>query len=150
MKQDKQPIYDKLDSLGITYDKRWKVSKLEALIPTEEPSVIEPPTHTEDELQRIALSVSKADEKPIEVVLAEMTVNDLGDVRTPNGVIVPGKALVNLRKSIWEYYFKESADACVVYRMHKLYKEEVRTYSRKRHGDNFKALAQTFINKNNK
>jgi len=148
MKQDKQPLYDKLDSLGIEYDKRWGIAKLEALIPSE--AVIEPPTYTEEEIQKIAESVSKVNEKPVEVVLAEMTVNDMGDVQTPSGVIVPGQVLANLRKSIWEYYFKESADACVVYKSHKNYKEEIRTYSRSKHGDNYKALAQMFVDKNNK
>lgn len=148
MKQDKQQLYDKLDSVGVKYDKRWSVARLEALVPREEP-INEELKYTEEEIQRIARSVSKADEKPIEVVLAEMTINDLGDVRTPSGLIVPGKALVNLRKSIWEYYFKESADACVVYKRHKNYTEEVRTYSRLRHGDNFKALAKMFTDKNN-
>jgi len=159
MKQDKQPLYDKLDSLGIEYDKRWSLAKLEALVPSEEPAdpepvevpaTIHPPAYTEEEIENISRSLREADKKPIDVMLSEMTANNMGEVTTPSGIIIPPKELSKLRKSIWEYHFKESVDACVVYRTHKHYTEEVRTYSRSVHGDDFKALAQMFTNKNNK
>lgn len=138
----KEELRAQLDAAGIEYDKRFGEKKLAALLP-------QVPEYSEEEIKNIERAVSKEDEKPLEVVLAEQTSKIMGEVVTPSGIVVPAKVIAGLQKSIWHYEVSHGQDRSLVVRYHKKYSEDVRVYSRDIHGERFKELAEQFVRKNN-
>jgi hypothetical protein len=152
---NKQELQTKLDELGIIYDKRWGVPKLEALLPQEDKPLLadEPivsiPKYSEEELAHIERAVSKADEKPMDVFLTE-TQKIMGEVTTPSGILIPADVLANFVKSQWYYSVQEGREFAKVFRCTKKgYTEQVREYNLQDHGQRFLQLAREFVDKNN-
>lgn len=134
-----------LKERGIAFDGRWNDEKLASLLPTKAPE------YTNEQIANIASVLESQKVKPIESILNNAHRYDDGEVRTPNGLIIPDQVLVNYSKTKWNYSVQHGQELSVVTR--KMYTgtvESVRTYSKADHGEHFKQLAEQFITKNNK
>ena len=153
----RQEVMEKLDALVIPYDRRLKVESLIRLLP---PEAIDKPKDLQAENKPVTIDVEKAIEEGImgaakvglEKSIATGTRDDDG-ITTKTGIIIPQTVLNGYQKLKWVYYADHYADKSVVIK--KPYAtspktEEVRTYTLEIHGENFKKLAEQFVDKNNR
>jgi len=139
----KQELQAKLDTMGIEYDKRWGVPKLESLVGTE-------PQYTEEQINNIADCVSGKLDRPVEEILA-MTTRPDGEAITKSGIVVPQSVLQKIKPTKWTYSLECFGDVCRVNKMmYNGYSQFVREYTLSVHGAGYKTLAQQFIDKNNR
>ena len=137
-------ITTELKERGIAFDGRWNDEKLKGLLP------VVAPVYTEEQIANIASVLESQKPKPIESILNNAHRYDDGEVRTPNGLIIPDKVLLNYAKTKWVYSVEHGVELSVVTR--KMYTgtvENVRTYSKVDHGEHYKQLAEGFVTKNN-
>lgn len=154
----KQEVMEKLDEAGVKYDKRLKVENLEKLLPTgldnekDLQSENKPDTLSEEVEKAITESIMQTSKVEFEKTLSQSERTDDG-AETKSGIIIPQTALIAYRGIKWVYYADHYSDKSVVIR--KQYPEspkyeEIRTYTLEIHGENFKKLAEQFVDKNNR
>ena len=134
-----------LKERGIAFDGRWNDEKLAGLLPSTAP------VYSEEQIANIADVLESSKPKPVESIMNLAHRHDDGEVRTPNGLIIPDKVLMSYAKTKWAYSVQHGAELSVVTRkMYTGLEESVRTYSKADHGEHFKQLAEQFVMKNNK
>lgn len=128
----------KLDEKGVKYDKRWGIRKLEEALAAV-------PTYSEVQIKAIVDEVSGKNEKPIEVILENVT-RDVDGIRTEAGIMIPEEVLAARRPTPWTYRLDRKSDSCAVYKFAENgYSVFVREYTRSVHGDGFAELAERFL-----
>lgn len=150
---NKEELRAKLDELGVKYDKRWGEKKLEAALEASKTpvEVVEEPKeeYTPEEVQNIADAIMEKEKPPAEVAFKNVG-KTLDGRWTTNGIVIPGSALAGIRKVQWTYWADISLEEAQVGRTAPNgYEEDIRLYSKTRHGDNFVELAKQFVDKNN-
>lgn len=71
-------------------------------------------------------------------------------VQRPSGVLIPNQIISQMKKTQFKYVADCTTEACIVIKIdHRGKEEEVRTYSKDRHGEGFRDLAIMFVDKNN-
>jgi len=154
----KQEVMEKLDEAGVKYDKRFKLENLVKLLPETLDKVKDlqakhkPATITTEQEEAIKASLLGEAKVSLEKSIATGARTDDG-VLTKAGIIIPQTVLSSYQSLKWVYYADHYSDKSVVIK--KPYPgspkiEEVRTYSLEIHGENFKKLAEQFVDKNNK
>jgi hypothetical protein len=144
MTRTREELMRGLRDRKIPFDGRWNDEKLEALLP------IVAPVYTEEQIANIADVLEASKPKPIESILNNAHRYDDGEVRTPNGLIIPDEVLLRYAKTTWVYSVQHAAELSVVTRkMYTGLEESVRTYSKADHGEFYKKLAEQFVLKNN-
>jgi|SRR3990172_5806579 len=142
---NKAALQKELTERGIAFDGRWNEEKLAGLLP------VVAPVYTEEQIKNIANVIEASKPKPVESIMANAHRHDDGEVRTPNGLIIPDSVLMGYAKTKWVYSVQHGAELSVVTRkMYTGLEESVRTYSKADHGEHFKQLAEQFVMKNNK
>lgn len=155
----KQEVMEKLDALVIPFDRRLKVESLIRLLP---PEALDKPKDLQAENKPVTINLEKekaieesimgASKVELEKSIATSERTDDGAV-TQSGIIIPQTVLTSYQSLKWVYYADHYADRSVVIK--KPYStspntEEVRTYTLEIHGENFKKLAEQFVDKNNR
>lgn len=106
--------------------------------------------YSEEQIENIKKSLKPAVTKPLDLELAKSKRLSGGDAQLRSGIIIPSNIVRKTEKSRWHYFAKPGPDRLIVFRRDlKDYTEEVRTYSKAKHGENYEQLANQFIKKNN-
>jgi len=143
----KEELWRELDKLGIEYDKRWGVSKLEGLMgktkqEEEQKEVVA--TRAVEDLKNMA----KKTEELVDSIVHEID----GRIMTEGGLMeIPKEVLANLKPTQWHYFVsQETPYSVIVSKVSKAGREQVvREYTQEIHGEQFKELAKGFVYKKN-
>lgn len=140
----KQELQAKLDGMNVKYDKRWGESRLQALISEQTPEI------TTEQIKQHVENLTDDKSVPTEELYKETKVNSDGDRETKSGIIIPRKALAQMSKTRWHYTTDERTDAVDVKKVYNKNVQFVRTYTKERHGEDYRKLAKMFADKNNR
>ena len=145
----KEELQAKLDKAGIEYDKRFGEKRLQALLEEHVPveKKADEPVYSEAKIKAVEEKLSDA---PIVEDLYEITTPVEDGRVTKGGIFIPGEVMRGMAKTGWVYVMDCTSSACNVYKGYNGRREFVRTYSTTDQGENFKALAQQFVDKNNR
>lgn len=135
----KEELRKILDTAGVEYDKRFGEKKLQSLVDGLE--------------KKVQLAVEDVTEmnKPTLDETLEITTRIDGEPTTKNGIVIPATVLPKLSRTKYFYRADCTSEECAVIKVDRRNKEhQVRVYSKERHGENFKQLAEMFVDKNNK
>ncbi len=105
---------------------------------------------SELKIKTVESSILGTDKMSTEELLENTVRTDAGAKRK-SGIIIPNSALNRMSRSKFQYVADCVGSECRVAKIDRHGKEHpIRVYSKERHGENFKELAEMFVNKNNK
>jgi hypothetical protein len=135
----RQELIKELKQRGIQYKATLKTEELQALYDQSELKV---QTVVDDITGKSKMTAD-------EIVQGAERTED--GAKRKSGIIVPNQVLAQMSRTQYRYVADCTENACQIRKVdHRGQEQEVRVYSRDRHGDNFKDLADQFITKFNK